>query len=434
MRTAAIAALSLTAAAFAEPPRVIRMVPDHGDTGVDPTLTEIRIEFDQDMAVDSQSICGGGPTFPKLTGRPRWDGPRAVIVPVALEPGKPYNLGVNCASFRNFKNVKGESAEITVLSFDTGMLGAPGLAPLDRDTNGRAINALHGAIDTNYSYRDLRVKNWDAAFNAAREAMLSATSRAQFARAAAAMLAGAADPHMSLSVGRARFATFRVDRPANVDPPLIPQVVPEWRSLNRVVSTGRFEDGIAYLSISAWPGDEASLTPAHEFLDGLNAKGLILDVRGNGGGDELAARRIAARFTSEPAVYSRNRTRDGSGGWTRVFDRTVEPSDTPRFAGRVAVLMGPACMSSNESFLLMMRHGAKATLVGEASYGSSGNPKPVDLGNGVTIVLPSWEDQEPDGTILEGRGAQPDVPASLGAEPFQDGILEAALAVLRRPN
>lgn len=434
MRTAAIAALCLTAAAFAEPPRVIRMVPDHGDSGVDPTLTEIRIEFDQDMAVDSQSICGGGPTFPKLTGRPRWDGPRAVIVPVALEPGKPYNLGVNCASFRNFKNVKGEPAEITVLSFDTGMLGAPPVASLDRDTNGRAINALRGAIDTNYSYRDLRVKNWDAAFNGAREAMLSATSRAQFARAAAAMLAGAADPHMALSVGRARFATFRVDRPANVDPPLIPQVVPEWRSLNRVVSTGRFEDGIAYLSISAWPGDEASLAPAHEFLDGLDAKGLILDVRGNGGGDELAARRIAARFTSVSAVYSRNRTRDGAGGWTRVFDRTVEPSDKPRFAGRVAVLTGPACMSSNESFLLMMRHGAKATLVGEASYGSSGNPKPVDLGNGVTIVLPSWEDQEPDGTILEGRGVQPDVPASLGAEPFQDGILEAALAVLRRPN
>jgi C-terminal processing protease CtpA/Prc len=96
------------------------------------------------------------------------------------------------------------------------------------------------------------------------------------------------------------------------------------------------------------------------------------------------------------------------------------------------VLIGPGCVSSNESFLLMMKHGAHATLVGEPSFGSSGNPKPIDLGNGVTVILPSWEDQLPDGTVLEGHGVQPDLPASLGSDPSRDGVLEAALAALRK--
>lgn len=94
--------------------------------------------------------------------------------------------------------------------------------------------------------------------------------------------------------------------------------------------------------------------------------------------------------------------------------------------------MGPGNMSSCESFLLMMRQ-AGATLVGEKSYGASGNPKPHDLGNGVTVYLSSWNDMLPDGTPLEGRGVAPDV--TVKATPAElekgDSILDAALKILR---
>ena len=57
--------------AAADEPRVIKAVPEDGAVDVDPGLEEIRIEFDQDMDTGiGWSICGGGPSFPKIIGRP----------------------------------------------------------------------------------------------------------------------------------------------------------------------------------------------------------------------------------------------------------------------------------------------------------------------------------------------------------------------------
>ena len=94
--------------------------------------------------------------------------------------------------------------------------------------------------------------------------------------------------------------------------------------------------------------------------------------------------------------------------------------------------MGPANMSSCEAFLLMMKQVSDCKLVGAASYGSSGNPKPVDLGNGVTVYLPSWKALRPDGTCFEGQGLDPDfivnvTPAELETA---DPVLQAALLLV----
>jgi C-terminal processing protease CtpA/Prc len=90
-------------------------------------------------------------------------------------------------------------------------------------------------------------------------------------------------------------------------------------------------------------------------------------------------------------------------------------------------------MSSNESFVLMMRQAKDCTVVGQKTYGSSGNPKAHELPNGVTIFLPSWQDLRPDGTCFEGEGLAPDVEVAAEPKDFEekDPILEKALEILR---
>ena len=60
-------------------------------------------------------------------------------------------------------------------------------------------------------------------------------------------------------------------------------------------------------------------------------------------------------------------------------------------------------------------------------------PMPHALGNGVTVYLSSWEDHEPDGTLVEGRGVKPDVAVKTNPRDFRrsDPVLEAALEFLR---
>jgi C-terminal processing protease CtpA/Prc len=55
------------------------------------------------------------------------------------------------------------------------------------------------------------------------------------------------------------------------------------------------------------------------------------------------------------------------------------------------------------------------------------------LGNGVTVYLSSWEDQLPDGALLEGRGVRPDVivKTKLGDFEKSDPVLEAGLKYVR---
>lgn len=385
------------------------------------------------MRASGQSICGGGATFPRVTGTPRWekaaDGTvRVLVLPVALEEEHAYRLSVNCSGAQNCRSATGEPAEITPVWFATGKAGEAPPAPPTPDEQRAAYEALRRAVSERYSYRDLRVQDWDARLEAARRTLESARTRGAFARAAASVLAAAQDPHVSLRVGDAIMATVRASVRPNVDLARVAKLVPEFAWKNDAVGVGQFEDGVGYLAITRWSPE--MMEPALSALDAWRSSpGVVIDVRANAGGDELAARSIASRFTRERAVYSKNQYREGDG-FGPVLERTIEPARAEsQCHARVVVLMGPVCMSSCESFLLMMRYGAKAPLIGAASRGSSGNPKPVELGNGVTVVLPTWRDMLPDGTLLEGRGVTPD--ESVGWDDAGDEVLEAGLRRVR---
>ncbi|MBS0196012.1 MAG: S41 family peptidase [Planctomycetes bacterium] len=442
MNTLTAAALCLFPLfAFAEPPRVVSAVPDIGDVDVDPDLAELRIEFDQDMGA-GRSLCGGGPLFPAMKGSPRWETPRIIVIPVNLEPGHEYRFMVNCPSAQNFRSKEGLPAEITQMYFRTAKDAASASPPrtLTPAENSPAIDAFKKAINEGYSYRDLRVKDWDALFAANEEAMMSARTPGAFARAAVRVLAPAKDIHAKVWVNDASLPTFHANSRRNVNLQLVEKTVPGFLRKNDTVAVGKFEDSIGYLQILTWPGENdspsVSIEPALSGIDDLmDCKALIIDVRANGGGAEPAAKRVAARFVEKPATYSLSqyRDRESPSGFTQPIARVVKPDpNKPRFTGRVVVLIGQACASSNESFIAMMKHGANATLIGEKTLGSSGNPRRTDLGNGVQISLPSWRDLMPDGSLLEGVGISPDVAAGQDANfESNDPVLDAALAAVR---
>jgi hypothetical protein len=452
----AIAAFALlTASTLAVPPKVASIVPDNADAVDASACTELVITFDQGMSRSGQSLCGGGPTFPPIIGKPTWRDDHTFVVPVKLEAGREYAFSVNCPGARNFRSATGEPAEAYPVSFRTlGPGEAP--APFTGADAARAVEALKQAFFTRYSYRTrLKGVSWEDEFAKATPAMLKATSSAEFARAAATLLAAAQDPHVWVRAGTTPVPVYRRSATMNFDARRIEANMPGLVKHNDTVWTGAFPDGVGYILITGWPGGptaDAALAPALEALTKFAAgPGIVIDVRPNGGGDERAARSIASRFVDRPTVYSSNDIVDPSrpDGFTERFMRTLEPAPAsagPRVTARTAVLIGPACLSSNESFIAMMRPlapgpGASVksmpvVLVGDTTGGSSGNPKPHDLGAGVTVFLPSWRDFLADGSLLEGRGITPDIgvvwgPGAGGAAGSSDPVLAAALAWLR---
>jgi hypothetical protein len=102
------------------PAVVLSVEPRLGATDVDPDLREIRVTFSKPMMDRSWSWTGGGATYPKSDGTIHYEKDRRTcVMPVKLEPGKTYVMGINSERFRNFKDADGRPASPYLVAFRT---------------------------------------------------------------------------------------------------------------------------------------------------------------------------------------------------------------------------------------------------------------------------------------------------------------------------
>lgn len=252
-------------------------------------------------------------------------------------------------------------------------------------------------------------------------------------------------------------------------------------------ATRRLDGDIGYLRIDRMVDDAA-------FLDGLDAamrsfrdsRGLVIDVRGNGGGTRDALRRLApyllpangapvvgnvAAILREAAAGDRPDALADRGlyplewtGWSdaqraaiTAFAGTFTPSwqlpeerfsawhylvldrsDNPAafaYERPVAVLIDRACFSATDVFAAALGALPNVRLVGEPTSGGSGRAKGHALPHsGVRLQLSTMASFRPDGVLFEGNGVVPDVAVAtqvgdlVGAG---DAVLDAALRTFR---
>lgn len=101
-------------------PKILFTKPADGATDVDPALSEITVTFDQDMS-EGMSWTGGPPEFPSSPEgqQAQWRGKRTCVLPVKLESGHQYRVGINSPSYHNFCSAGGTPALPASISFST---------------------------------------------------------------------------------------------------------------------------------------------------------------------------------------------------------------------------------------------------------------------------------------------------------------------------
>lgn len=134
------------------------------------------------------------------------------------------------------------------------------------------------------------------------------------------------------------------------------------------VAHRRLEGGIGLIEIRSFADDavvEAFDAALAEFRD---TPALLIDVRGNGGGDTAVARPIMGRFITAQAPYAFMRRRAGPGLGQR-WTETVDPRGPFTWTRPVVVLCDHWSASMAEGFPMGMRGLGRATVVGTPMMG-----------------------------------------------------------------
>jgi hypothetical protein len=308
----------------------------------------------------------------------------------------------------------------------------PKSPPITKADARAAFDEVWGAFDKEYACFVLRPKlNWSKLKKTYRKQLENATTVFETAAVIDALLANLENLHVWVKAGDDWLPGYTRDRPLNANWDAIEQAVGPLAKAGTNLHWGR-KGKIGYLNVHGL-SDPKLPEQFDAALEGLkDTRKLIVDLRFNGGGDELLARQVAGRFVDKERVYSKNRYRSGPrhDDLGKELPRAFKPRGPWRYDKPVVVLWGRKTLSSAESMALMFAQCPQVTTMGAATGGSSANPRRVELKCGIVVNLPRWLDMDPDGAPIEHAGVKPKKlvkakPSDFSAQ--RDPVLEAAL-------
>jgi C-terminal processing protease CtpA/Prc len=226
--------------------------------------------------------------------------------------------------------------------------------------------------------------------------------------------------------------------------------------------------------------DRKAVSEIHQWMQHFRrTRGLVVDVRGNGGGSREGLRSLFS-YLSAPGdaprvvncagyrlfdkhgvnhLANRFLYRESAGSWSdaereaiKAFKTSFRPRWTPprahfsdwhymvltrldhptvfHYKSPVVVLMDSKCFSATDIFLAALKGWRNVTLLGTPSSGGSARARTVRLrGSSLSVRLGTMVSFRPDGELFDGNGVEPDVHLEPSPEYFvggRDNVLEEA--------
>lgn len=306
------------------------------------------------------------------------------------------------------------------------------------------FETLWSEFDSRYSFFVVKNINWDSLHLAYKSLVTSSTTDQQLHNILTSLLDNLRDGHVNLLSPYGRY-NYLINHSVYHLNFLGPGVVAGY-TLNGLqtyaggtLRFGRIGNDIGYLYVGPnFTGDASAWTSGIDAVMDSCAllQRMVVDVRGNSGGNDQLASIVAGRFMDQSRLFSYIQWRTGPlhTDMSAYIPLSIGPAGVRRFGGRVVLLTNRQCYSSAEEFILMMKARLDVTVMGDVSGGGSGNPITLELPNGWQYTVSRWIQYTADKSLFEEVGLAPDIPAAISPADSvagHDTVLERAVAQLR---
>jgi carboxyl-terminal processing protease len=305
------------------------------------------------------------------------------------------------------------------------------------------FETLWKEFDTQYSFFVIKNIHWDSLYTIYRPQVTNQTTDIQLFQILSSLLGVLKDPHVSLTtpIGTYYYTGWYSRFPANF---ISTTAITHYLSVDYGTTAGgymrygKISDDLGYLSIGPNLNGDAGVwgQAIDVIIDSLKGmKGVIVDIRNNGGGNDGLGNIVAGRFADQLRVYSYTKTRNGPlhSDFTDYQDHTIQPQGSRQFLKPVALLTNRRCLSSAEGTILMFKVLPNVKVIGDTTGGGSANPITLTLPNGWSYRVSRWIQYTAHKTIFEGTGLPPDIPLWItpaDSAAGRDVILERAIQAL----
>ena len=299
------------------------------------------------------------------------------------------------------------------------------------------FNSVWNAFDREYAMFAVKPNvDWNQLRDRYRPLAQQSKNSRELAGVIAKLLAHLEDLHVFVQLDGEFLDGYTRNRPLNASLPALRHLLGDMHEAGRELDWAITNDQIGYISVDGLT-DQRLPNLFAETLQKMNGtRGLVLDLRFNGGGGEPLGKSIAGCFLDKRRVYAMHQYRAGPKHHelTKKVQRTVDPNPRWHYVGPVAVLQGQKTMSSAEALTLMLAQCPNVTTLGDRTAGSSGNPRRLEVGAGIVVNLPRWIPMTAEGMSFDTVGVRPDVMVETKPSQFtatEDPVLAAALKHLR---
>lgn len=266
--------------------------------------------------------------------------------------------------------------------------------------------------------------DWASVYREGLPAALVAQSAGELRPTLTAMLARLGDSHCQIFPGAARGAPG-MSGWRGQDSPSVDELagVGLLTGIPTRVEHGVLADGVHLITLTAFmPPALQPLADAVAAARAADARGVVLDLRGNPGGLALQAGAVAGMFMppgSPPIARVVSRESE------LIIPLTPRPKDR-RYEGPLAVLTDGGTASTAEFFVAAVKATGRGRVFGQPTAGEALMATTRALPNGDALYHPIAFVYDPTGAMIEGAGVQPDVLVPPAPEGEGDPTLEAA--------